>query len=255
MRLTDLDTLRTRTTTLPPPRDFHGALTAPGRTGVSVIAEVKRQSPSAGLIRPEYADDSFAPESIAARYHAGGAHAISCLTDEKFFAGRLAFINRIKARVPIPVLRKDFIIDPWQVWESRAAGADAILLIAECLDDPTLVALHALARSLQLSVLLEVHDLDNLARATSLVGAGTAPGTLLGVNNRDLRTMIVDLEQTIRLAGHLPNRSGLVSESGIRSKADLDRLALHGVNIVLVGESLMRERDPGDALVRLISGQ
>ena len=254
-RQTDIDTLRTRASARPAPRDFHGALTDAGPAGVRVIAEIKRMSPSAGLIRPEYADASFSPESIAARYHAGGAHAISCLTAERVFAGSLSFIDRIKDKVSLPVLRKDFVIDPWQVFESRAAGADAILLIAECLDDPSLVSLHALAQSLHMSVLVEVHDLENLARATTLVGAGTARGTLLGVNNRDLRTMAVDLEQTIRLASRLPVRSGVVSESGIRSKADLDHLAEHGVNIVLVGESLMRERDPGDALVRLIRGQ
>ncbi len=254
-RVTSVETLHAKANAQPTPSDFAAALTGPGLSGVSVIAEIKRKSPSAGLIRPEYADESFSPESIAARYHAAGARAISCLTDERFFGGSLAYIDRIKARVPLPVLRKDFIIDPWQVVESRASGADAILLIAECLDDQSLVQLHTLARDLHMSVLVEVHDQDNLARATSLVGAGTVYGTLLGINNRDLRTMVVDLEQSIRLAQCLPNRSGFVSESGIRSKSDLVRLAEHGVNIVLVGESLMRERDPGDALVRLISGQ
>lgn len=237
-----------------PPRNFFSALTRAHNTPrTAIIAEVKRQSPSAGLLRPEYAGDAFTPETIAAAYHASGASAISCLTDERFFAGHLSYIERIKQRVPLPVLRKDFIIDPWQLWESRAAGADAVLLIAECLTESELVDLLILSQQLQMTALLEVHDVDALLRVRRYVGFPHPGYSLLGINNRDLSTMTVDLSHTLRLADMVEDRSVLVSESGIRTPADLQRLRDVGVHIALVGEHLMRADNPGHALAALLA--
>lgn len=248
-----LDRLKAMISELGRPRNFFRAVTTPGRTGrTSIIAEIKRQSPSAGLIRPEYAGDSFDPAAIAKRYHAAGASAISCLTDRKFFGGSIEFIHRIRDAVPLPVLRKDFIIDPWQVWESRAFGADAILLIAESLNDSELLDLMILAHELSLTTLVEVHSAENLLRMRPHVGFPARSYMLLGINNRDLTTMKVDLNNTIRLADFVEDRHILVSESGIRGKADIDRLRTVGVRIALVGESLMREEDPGAALTKLL---
>lgn len=234
------------------PRNFFSAVTAPGRSGrTAVIAEIKRRSPSAGWIRPEYADDSFDPADIARRYHANGAAAISCLTDSAYFGGSVGFIHQIRDAVPLPVIRKDFIVDPWQVWESRAFGADAILLIAECLTEGELVDLMILTHELSLTALVEVHSVDNLLRIRPHVSFPARSYMLLGVNNRDLSTMQVDLSQTLRLADLVEDKHILVSESGVKDKADIDRLRAAGVRIVLVGESLMRASDPGEALAKL----
>jgi indole-3-glycerol phosphate synthase len=235
-----------------PPRNFFRAVKPANPNKTSIIAEVKRKSPSAGLIRPEYAGDSFKPEDIARQYHAAGASAISCLTDERFFAGHLSFIRRIKEAVPLPVLRKDFIVDPWQLWESRANGADAVLLIAEALTEGELVDLLILAQQLQLTTLLEVHDMDNLLKVRPHVGFPHPSYALLGINNRDLRTMKVDLGNTLRLADMVEEKSVLVSESGIQSPEDLTKLRGEGVRIVLVGEHLMRHEHPGQALKELL---
>jgi len=235
-----------------PPRNFFAAVTRhPYPTHTAVIAEVKRRSPSAGLIRPEY-DGSFSPEDIARRYHGAGAAAISCLTDDKFFGGHLTFIRRIKEAVPLPVLRKDFIIDPWQLWESRAHGADAVLLIAECLTEGQLLDMMILSQQLGLTALLEIHELDNLLKVRPHVGFPHPSYGLLGINNRDLSSMKTDINHTLRLADLVEDRSVLVSESGIRTPADLERLRDVGVRIVLVGEHLMRHADPGAALSALM---
>jgi len=237
------------------PRNFFAAVNHRQRNAfdTAIIAEVKRQSPSAGLIRPEYEGDSFRPEDIARKYHASGAAAISCLTDRKYFGGDLSFIQRIKSAVPLPVLRKDFIIDPYQLWEARAHGADAVLLIAECLHEGEMLDLMILAQQLQLTVLLEVHDMDNLLRVRPHVGFPHRGYGLLGINNRNLATMKVDLNHTLRLADLVEDRSILVSESGIRTSADLARLRSQGIRIVLVGEHLMRQDDPGEALKILLN--
>jgi len=238
-----------------PPRNFFAAVTRhPYPTHTAVIAEVKRRSPSAGLIRPEYEGNGFAPDDIARRYHAAGASAISCLTDEKFFGGHLSFIRRIKEAVPLPVLRKDFIIDPWQLWESRAHGADAVLLIAECLTEGQLLDMMILSQQLGLTALLEIHELDNLLKVRPHVGFPHPSYGLLGINNRDLSSMKTDINHSLRLADLVEDRSILVSESGIRTAADLDRLRDVGVRIVLVGEHLMRHADPGAALSELLKG-
>jgi indole-3-glycerol phosphate synthase len=235
------------------PRNFFGALVnRRSQSGTVVIAEIKRRSPSAGWLRPEYENGSFDPAAIARQYHGAGASAISCLTDERFFGGRLEFIHAIRDAVPLPVLRKDFILDPWQVWESRAAGADAVLLIAECLSQSELVDLSILARELQLTTLVECHDMENLFRVLPHVGFPDRSYGLLGINNRDLTTMRVDLNHSTRLSAMVEDTSILVSESGISTPEDLEKLRRAGVRIVLVGEALMRETSPGDALRRLL---
>jgi indole-3-glycerol phosphate synthase len=234
-----------------PPRNFFGAVTRRDRP-TSVIAEIKRRSPSAGLMRPEYAGDGFRPEDIARAYFDNGASAISCLTDEKFFGGSLAYLRRVREAVPLPVLRKDFLIDPYQLWESRAHGADAVLLIAECLTEGQIVDMLILAQQLRLTVLLEVHSMDNLLRVRPHVGFPHPAYCLLGINNRDLNTMRVDLSHTIRLVDMVEDRSVLVSESGITSPEDLRRLREEDVRIVLVGEHLMRRPSPGRALAELL---
>jgi indole-3-glycerol phosphate synthase len=248
-----IDQLRERIAELGRPRNFFQALVRhKDATDTAIIAEIKRKSPSAGWIRDEYRRDDFDPAAIARQYHEAGASAISCLTDERFFAGDLGYIHRIKDAVPLPVLRKDFIIDPWQVWESRAAGADAILLIAECLSQAEILDLSILARELQLTTLIECHDMDNLLRVLPHVGFPERSYGLLGINNRDLTTMKVDLNHTTRLAMMIEDTSILVSESGIKTPADIEKLRKVGVRIVLVGESLMREEGPGAALARLL---
>lgn len=250
---TSVEQFRERISELGRPRNFFQALVRhKDKADTSVIAEIKRKSPSAGWIREEYTRDDFDPAVIARQYHAAGASAISCLTDERFFAGSLSYIHRVRDAVPLPVLRKDFIIDPWQVWESRAAGADAILLIAECLSQAQILDLSILARELQLTTLIECHDMDNLLRVLPHVGFPERSYGLLGINNRDLTTMKVDLNHTTRLAMMIDDTSILVSESGIKTAADLDKLRKVGVRIVLVGESLMREDHPGAALGRLL---
>jgi len=244
-----------------PARNFFGAVVnRPDPKRTAVIAEVKRKSPSAGWIRPEYdpnnsgsgALDGFRPEVIAQRYSDAGASAISCLTDQKFFGGDLSYIQRIKDHCGLPVLRKDFIIDPWQMWESRAAGADAVLLIAECLTESEIVDLLILGRQLQLTTLLEVHSMENLLRVRPHVGFPHAGYNLLGINNRDLTAMTTDIAHTTRLIDLVEEPSVLVSESGIKTGADLARLRAAGVHIVLVGEHLMRQPDPGEALCTLL---
>lgn len=236
-----------------PTRDFFGSLVDPNEQHTRVIAEIKRQSPSAGLIRPEYSDDGFNPEDIAQQYSNAGASAISCLTDEKFFGGHLSFINRIKSTVPLPIIRKDFILDPYQITQARAHGADAVLLIAECLADAQIAEMLELANTLDLSVLLEVHSKSNLLRVQPIIKASTHNRVLLGINNRDLSKMITDLAHTTDLVDLVEDRSILVSESGIKAPADLARLRSHNVHIALIGEHFMRQPNPGDALKAMLA--
>ncbi|MEO0965541.1 MAG: indole-3-glycerol phosphate synthase TrpC [Planctomycetota bacterium] len=231
-----------------PPRNFFAAVTRPAGA-TRVIAEVKRASPSAGLIR-----DDFDPVAIAAAYHAGGAAALSCLTDRKYFQGDLAYLHQIKDAVPLPVLRKDFLIDPYQVWEARANGADAILLIAECLDEPQLIDMLILATELRMTTLLEVHSVDNLLRIRPHLGFPHPGYQLLGINNRNLATMTTDLSHTLRLLEMVDDPSILVSESGIRTHDDVRKLADAGIHRVLVGEHLMKQPDIAAALESLIHG-
>ncbi len=231
--------IRRRAVEAPPPRDLAAALRPPGP--IRLIAEVKKASPSKGVIRPD-----FDPVAIAQVYEAHGAAALSVLTDERYFQGRLADLCRVRAAVGIPVLRKDFVIEPYQVFEARAAGADAVLLIAECLDDMALGALYALICRLGMTPLVEVYRPENLARVVEMGAA------VIGINNRDLRTFEVDLGHTLRLRAQVPADRILVSESGIRSRADALRLEAAGVHAMLVGESLMRQADIGQAVDRLL---
>ena len=244
-----LDEMKCRALDTPTPRNFFTALTRPKDT-LRVIAEVKKASPSAGVIR-----EDFDPVAIAQAYEQNGAAAISCLTDEHYFQGSLDYLTAIKNAVKLPVLRKDFIIDPYQVVEARAAGADAILLIAECLTEPLLIDLLILATELKLSTLVEVHDLESLIQVRHHIGFPKAKYTLLGINNRNLKTMTTDLAHTTDVLHEVPDKSLLVSESGIRTRDDIKTLSKHGVHRVLVGEHLMRQPDPGQALAELMGTQ
>ncbi|MGN6626808.1 MAG: indole-3-glycerol phosphate synthase TrpC [Tepidisphaeraceae bacterium] len=225
-----------------PPRNFFQAIAKdPVAKPVNVIAEVKKASPSAGLIR-----EDFNPSEIARIYADNGADAISVLTDEKYFLGHLDFLKQVRAAVGLPVLRKDFIIDPYQVYEARAAGADAILLIAECLPTNVMIDLQILATELKMTVLNEVHDMENLIRVRdSVIGFPHRSYSLLGINNRDLRTFKTDLGTTLRMLELVADPTVLVSESGIHTKDHVLKLAKAGVRGVLVGESLMRSDDIG----------
>lgn len=218
----------------------------------AVIAEIKRKSPSAGWIREEYRSEDFDPVIIAKAYHSAGASAISCLTDQAGFAGDINYIRRIRNQVPLPVLRKDFIVDQWQLYESRAASADGVLLIAEILTESELVDLLILATELRMTSIIEVHDVENLLKIRPYVGFPHPGYMLLGINNRDLKTMKTDIDHTLRLVDLVEDRSILISESGIRSTEDLVKLNKEDVNIVLVGEHLMRSDDPGQALRELL---
>jgi len=219
-------------------RNFYKAVTRPNSRGINVIAEVKKASPSAGLIRKD-----FEPVAIAKTYEKCGADAISVLTDEKYFQGRLEYLKQISDVVDLPVLRKDFIIDLWQLYESRAAGADAILLIAEALKPGKLTDLMIAAAELTLTVLLEVHQADTLLAVRSMIGFPKKGYSVLGINNRDLATMEVDLNTTTRLAELLDNTNELVAESGIKSRADVKKLKSVGVRAVLVGQVLCASAD------------
>ena len=223
----------------PPTRDFLAALSGPGP--IRLIAEVKKASPSAKVIR-----EDFDPIAIARTYQAHGAACLSVLTDAPYFQGHLSYLARIRAAVAIPLLRKDFIIDEYQVVEARLAGADAVLLIAEILDDARLVSLQERARALGMAVLVEFHDEANLPRVLD------SGATLVGVNNRDLTRFVTDLDQTFRLRDAIPPHVTLVSESGIRTRRDVERLEAAGVSAVLVGETLMRADDIGLAVERLL---
>ena len=223
------------------PRGFRRALAARSRDGVAVIAELKKASPSKGLIRAE-----FRPAELARELEAAGAAALSVLTDEEFFQGSLGNLREASAAVAIPCLRKDFIVDEFQLLEARANSADAVLLIVAALLPAELVALAAAARTRGLDVLCEVHDGDELQRA---LDAGC---DLIGVNTRDLRTFKVDLETAFALAGKFPTGVVRVAESGIHSASDIARLQAAGYHAFLVGESLMRASAPGDALRELL---
>lgn len=239
-RLRPAAELEQRIAQAPPVRDFVAALQA--APDIGLIAEIKKASPSAGIIRPD-----FDPVAIARIYEQHGASCLSVLTDERFFQGHLDYLRQIRAAVQIPVLRKDFLIDRYQVLEARAAGADCILLIAECLDDCHLRDLYFYASELGMESLIEIYDPENLDRVLKLEPA------LLGVNNRDLRTFVTDLDHTVRLASQIPNTTLLVSESGIRTRADIDRVKHAGARAILVGETLMRNPDLGSAVDELLA--
>ena len=225
-------------------RDFTAALRSRIAAGdAAVIAEVKKASPSRGVLR-----DPFVASEIAASYESGGAACLSVLTDVSFFQGAPAYLQQARAACALPVLRKDFMVDEYQVYEARAWGADCILLIAACLDDAQMADLEALAHALGLAVLVEVHDGRELERALRL------KTPLLGINNRNLRTFEVTLDTTLGLLKQVPDDRLLVTESGILARADVDRMRAAGVHAFLVGEAFMRAADPGAALKELFFG-
>lgn len=235
-----VEQLRETITTLGRPRNFFNAATRkPSKARMNLIAEIKKASPSAGVIRSDF--DAVA---LAKTYAAAGADALSVLTDKTFFQGHLDHIHAVRDAVKLPVLRKDFIIDAYQVYESRAAGADAILLIAECLETGQLIDLQILATELNMTCVLEVHDIENLIRVRdAVIGFPHRSYSLLGINNRDLRTFKCDLGTTLRMAELVEDREVLISESGIHTRGDVEKLAGVGVRAVLIGETLLRSED------------
>ena len=223
----------------PPPRDFFAPLAAPGP--IKLIAEIKKASPSKGLIRAD-----FDPVKIAQIYEAHGATCLSVLTDELYFQGSLDYLRDVRSAVGIPVLRKDFMLDVYQLYQARAVGADAVLLIAECLDDCNLRKLHNEAVALGMAPLVELYEPENLQRVFD------AGATLIGVNNRNLHTFEVDIEHTLRLRDRVPDQCVLVAESGIRTRDDVNRLQAAGVDAMLVGESLMAQDNLAASVDRLL---
>jgi len=242
-RVRSLDDLRARARAQAPARGFVQAIRDKHAAGAAaVIAEVKKASPSKGVIRPD-----FRPAEIARSYEAGGAACLSVLTDVDFFQGSNAYLAEAREACALPVLRKDFTVDPYQVYEARAIGADAILLIVAALEDGPMVEMAGLAMDLGMDVLVEVHDIDELERALQ------TDCELIGVNNRNLRTFEVSLDTTLALRDAVPRDRTLVTESGIATAKDVARMRAAGVQTFLVGESFMRERDPGTALQRLFA--
>jgi indole-3-glycerol phosphate synthase len=223
-----------------PPRDFPGALARPGK--INIISELKKASPSRGVIREEYA-----PAVLAGSLEEAGAAALSVLTEEDFFSGSLGDLKEASRVTRIPILRKDFIVDPWQVWETRAAGADSFLLIAAVLNDAALRDLLELGRTLKMEALVEVHSRDELER---VLDAGTR---IIGVNNRDLRDFQVHLETSLSLVEAIPEQCIAVSESGLRTYDDLARLQGAGFDAFLIGEQVMQSADPAAALRALLT--
>ncbi|WP_326524090.1 indole-3-glycerol phosphate synthase TrpC [Sphingomonas sp.] len=215
-----------------PPRGFRRALDAKARDGYGLIAEIKKASPSKGLIR-----EDFDPPAHARAYEAGGAACLSVLTDAPYFQGHEDYLVAARAACRLPVLRKDFMVDPWQALEARAIGADAILIIVAALDDGAMAEIEDAAIGLGMDVLIEVHDADELDRALKL------RSRLIGVNNRNLKDFTVDFAHTYELIGRAPEGCSFVAESGLANRADLDMMAEHGVRCFLIGEALMRHAD------------
>jgi indole-3-glycerol phosphate synthase len=233
--------LRARLQGLPPTRDFRGALEdSIARGSAGIIAEIKKASPSKGLLR-----DDFDVSSIAASYTRAGAACLSVLTDEHFFQGASGYLQQAHDACGLPLLRKDFIVDPWQIYESRAMGADCILLIVAALGDAMLGDLMALATDLDMDVLVEVHDAEELDRALQF------PSSLLGINNRDLKSFDTDVQTTLGLLPQIPADRLLITESGIRTREDVLRMRQAGVHGFLVGETCMLADDPGEKLAEL----
>jgi len=238
-----LAAMRAEAEAQPKARDFVGAIQAKlGAGDTAVIAEIKKASPSKGVIRPD-----FRPAEIAADYEKHGAACLSVLTDRQFFQGEPAYLQAARAACALPVLRKDFMIDPYQVYEARAMGADAILLIVAALDDGPMAELEDLALGLGMAVLVESHDAGELDRALKL------KTPLMGINNRNLRTFEVSLDTTLSQLARLPSDRIVVTESGILAPADVATMRAHSVNAFLVGEAFMRAPSPGAELARLFA--
>jgi len=235
-----IEELQSKALGLDRPRNFYAAVTKQPLRKVNLIAEIKKASPSAGVIR-----EPFDPEELANIYTEAGADALSVLTDEQFFQGKLEYIQLVKKVSPLPVLRKDFIVDEYQIYEARAYGADAVLLIAEVLTAAQIMDMLILASTLKMTSLIEVHSAESLLTVRRTVGFPHERYSLLGINNRDLHTQTVEIANTHRLIGMLEEemRENVVSESGIKTAADIDKLAKAGVRAVLIGETFMRAPD------------
>lgn len=236
-----LEALKERLCTQPGPRGFARALREKASGGTAIIAEVKKGSPSKGIIRPD-----FDPLAIAKGYERAGAACLSVLTDSRFFHGELSYLSAIATAVRVPLLRKEFIVDPYQIYEARCSGADAILLIAAALEQESLQAFTALSKELGMDVLLEVHDEQELETALRV------PVELIGINNRNLSTFVTDLAVTERLLPSIPADRLVVAESGINTREDILRLQSAGAGAFLIGESLMRESDFETKLASLL---
>lgn len=234
-----LDSLKSELQNLDSTKSFYESISPDGST--KVIAEIKRASPSKGVLR-----SAFDPVEISKSYASGGASAISVLTDSRFFKGTLNHLRNVRSSVEIPLLRKDFIIDPYQVYESRFYGADAILLIVAALDSTVLRELLELAHSLEMDALVEIHDERELVKA---IEAGSK---IIGINNRDLKTFDVSLETSLRLCKLIPSEKIIISESGIGSSEDIKRLRSAGISVLLIGETFMRASEPGEELRKLL---
>lgn len=239
-RILPLDELQSRIATIDRPRNFYAAVTKQPLRKVNLIAEIKKASPSAGIIRQD-----FDPIEIAKIYTEAGADALSVLTDEKFFQGKLEYISQIKKVTHLPVLRKDFIIDEYQIYESRAFGADAILLIAAILSPGQILDMLILSSTLKMTAIIEVHDADELLEVRKTIGFPHERYSLLGINNRNLHTQTTDIGNTLRLASMLDEseKEVLISESGIKTPEDIEKLRQVGIRAVLIGETLMRAKD------------
>jgi indole-3-glycerol phosphate synthase len=232
-----IEQLKEHISDMPRCRNFYKAITKDNNRRINVIAEIKKASPSAGVIRKD-----FDPVAIAGIYEKCGADAISVLTDEKYFQGKLEYLTLVKEAVSLPILRKDFIIDSWQIYEARAAGADAILLIAEALKPSQIMDMLITASQLTLTVLLEMHSADSLLSLRSLIGFPQKGYQLLGINNRDLATMKVDINTTSRLAEFVDDKKELVSESGIKTREHVEKLKQIGVGGCLIGQTLCENK-------------
>ena len=241
---------RARANDAPPPRDFYKAVSGTPRRGVNLIAEIKKASPSAGVIR-----DDFDPPTIARQYARAGADALSVLTDEKYFQGSLDFLSQAREAADLPLLRKDFIIDPLQICEARCAGADAILLITAALEAAELGDLLGLANAMQMTALVEVHNAAELSKVEPLLTAAVVSKNLLGINNRDLTTFKVDLATTVTLLDRIGKKVPVVSESGIKTHRDVETVAQAGARAILVGETLMRADSIPAAIESLLGPQ
>ncbi len=232
------EALETEARLTPPPKAFLDVFRGPG---IHIIAEIKRASPSKGLLNAD-----IEPAALARTYASGGACAISVLTEEDHFLGSLSDLREVRSAVPLPILRKDFILEPFQIFEARLAGADSILLITSVLDEETLKAFIELSRDIAMEPLVEIHDEYELRTALN------ADAGLIGINNRDLRTFGTDLNVTVKLAGLIPNDRTIISESGIRTHQDISRLRDAGVHGFLIGETLVKSSDPEAALQELL---
>jgi indole-3-glycerol phosphate synthase len=239
-RASPLEILQEKLKDALPARNFFDAINSNGQ--LKIISEIKHASPSKGIFR-----EDFDPVEIARSYSKGGASAISVLTDEKYFKGKLSYLKSIRENVDTPLLRKDFIVDPYQVYEARIYGADALLLIVAALDQDSLTGLLELTHSLRMNAIIEVHDAEELERALD------AGARIIGINNRDLRTFNVDLNVSVNLSRKIPEGKIVIAESGIGSIEDIDNLRAQGVHVFLIGETFMKAPDPGEKLKELIN--